>query len=517
MSDDEKPVVPEEDKKVDEDDENRLEGTISSGDLDSDFTSMNDETKESSEEEKKEDTPEEGQEPEAPAEEEIPEEQEQKEDEKTEDNNNNEKGEEQMEEENPTPILGSAKSEEPVETPVEAEAAPAAEAVIPEPKKKSKKGLIITLIIVALVLIGGGVGFAIWAMIYESPEVALRDAFANVWKEDNVKIDGSLAVKSNGSDVKLDIEGARSGKNISGSGTFEVTYGGQEIKVKYSASYIDKGNLYFKLDGLKDLVDSLNLDETMASGSDFSDILSSILGSVVEKVDGSWYKIEADDIKEYNSGAGCVLENLGSLFEQDSMDAIANSYKDHSFIELDKDAKVEESDGAKYYTIKINKREGVEFVKNAKSSSLESLRKCIDADNAKASESDDNGTTVVKVGVTPWSHKLIGVKVKGDNSSSLDLKIKYDKVDISEPSGAKSIEQLMEDVQEAISGAMTAIIKQTCEAVYGDYGEAYVQTCIESASESMGEQFDINSLLEQFGIGASSKLEDCTDSDETDC
>ena len=498
MSEDENPVVPEE-SITNEETEDRLEGTIGSGDIESDF-SESEET--------------------APVEEterEQPVEQEQKEEPKE---DNNKEGEEEMEEETPAPILGGAKPEAPASPATEA---PAADAAAPVQKKKSHKGLIITLIIVALVLIGGGVGFAIWAMIHESPEVALRDAFSNIWKEENIKINGSLAIDNNGTDFTVDIEGAKSGKNIAGSGTIQAEYAGKDLKIKYSASYIDKGNLYVKLDGLDDLMDSLDLSNMMGGSSstggvDYSSLLTTIVGNLVEKIDGNWYKITADNLNTYSSDAGCILENLGGLFEKDSMDAIAESYKNHEFIEIDKDAKVEEADGAKYYTIKINKEKGIDFIKDAKADSLNGLRKCMDVDNAKTSGSEDGNMTTVKVGITPWSHKLVGIKAKGEKDASLDWKIKYEKTDISEPSESKGIDSIMEDIQEAVSSAMTSFIKQTCETMYGSYGDVYVQACVEAATENMGEGFDISSLLSQFGMGLNQGgIEDCTDSEDLDC
>jgi hypothetical protein len=407
--------------------------------------------------------------------------------------------------------------EAPVEAP--ADAPVAAE----KPKKKSHKGLIITLIIVALVLIGGGVGFAVWAMIHESPEVALRDAFAGFWKEENIKVNGNLALEANGAKMSFDIDGAKSGKNITGSGSLNVNYAGQDMNVKYSASYIDEGKLFIKIDGLKDLYSSVDTDQmlgdsSLTGGMDYTSILSSALDAVVEKVDGNWYKISASEIKSYSSDAGCVLENFGSIFEKDSMDAIANAYGNNPFFELDKDAKVEEEDGVKYYTVKINKEKGVEFIKNAKSDSMKELRKCIDADNAKVSESsDDDKDTSIKIGVTPWTHKLAGIKMKGENNSELKWKVKYEKTDISEPSDYKTIDELMQDLQEAITTGMTAFLKTICESTYGEYGEAYVNMCIESAADSM-DDFDLSTIFQQFGGGSDEPtIEDCTDADETDC
>ncbi len=528
-----------------DDDEKRLEGTISEGDLESDFSgeATNEETKEEdNKEEEGENTnmdeekdpiveaPEESSD--APVEESAP--AEEVAEESVEETEAVEASTEEPEQETEAVEASTEESEQ--ETPKEeVEAAPAAEpSVIPVQKKKSKKGLIITLIVVAVLLIGGGVGFAVWAMIHESPEAALRDALANFWTAEDVQLTGDINSSMAGTDSVFSVAAIKSGKNISGSGTIKAEYNGQNLELNFSAAYVDSGNVYIKFDGLKKLaeeVDFAKLFENFSSanetGMDFSTLLSALVDGLVEKVDGNWYKIAPSDVKEYNSNASCYLENFGNVFSKESMSDIADIYKDNAFLEIDDKASVSDKDGAKVYTLKVNKEKSKAFgEKVGKANAFKKLTQCSTQESEDASEAPvKEGEELdgeIKVSITPWTHKLVGIQLiqkKDNNETTADLKVTYDKKSVEEPSDAKKINTLATDIEEAMSGAMTQFVTELCESMYGDYGQEYVNMCIESASQSMGSSFKISDILQQY-LGGGSDIDepvDCANGDEDNC
>lgn len=518
-----------------DEDESRLEGAISSGSLETDYP---EESKEEQEETKKdnkvegeempkdeenkapvEDAPVEETSEEAPAEE--------PESEET-------QAEETQTEE--TPAEETPAEETPAEESAKEEPATEESSVIPQtPKKKSKKGLIITLIIVAVLLIGGGVGFAVWAMIHESPEAALRDALANFWTAEDVQLTGDINSSMAGNDSVFSVAAIKSGKNISGSGTIKAEYNGQNLELNFSAAYVDSGNVYIKFDGLKKLaeeVDFAKLFENFSSanetGMDFSTLLSALVDGLVEKVDGNWYKIAPSDVKEYNSNASCYLENFGNVFSKESMSDIADIYKDNAFLEIDDKASVSDKDGAKVYTLKVNKEKSKAFgEKVGKANAFKKLTQCGAQEGEDASEAPvkegEEFDGEIKVSITPWTHKLVGIQLiqkKDNNETAADLKVTYDKKSVEEPSDAKKINTLATDIEEAMSGAMTQFVTELCESMYGDYGQEYVNMCIESASQSMGSSsFKISDILQQY-LGGGSDIDepvDCANGDEDNC
>ncbi len=483
----ENPLVPEEPKEVDDsEDEDRLKGAIGSGNLEADYP----------EEEKElvnnEDnfTSEPAAEAEAPVEE--------------------------------TPVEETA-AETPVEevvtgpaittnTPV-TEANPFAVANPAtsdgfEPKKKSKAGLIVTLVVLALLLIGGGVGFFVWMSIAESSENILKDALAKVWTVENIQMTGSMELANAGNNYEITFDGAKAGGNLGGSGKIKGSYSGTDFSISFSSSYIKGGEAYVKLDGLKDVLDSLNLDSLGAlAGEDTAALLSSMLGAIVKKVDGQWYKITAADIKDYdtNGSMSCMLESIDGAISNDTMKKVADIYKKHPFIEVDKKADVKEEDGVKYITVTVNKDESKKFADEAKEvDSLKKLAKCADSSEEKDKESKN---PKVVLGVKPWSHELVSASIEseGENAGKMNIKMTYDKKDISAPSDAKKLSTLSTDIEKAVQDALEKYIDKACQQ-YAAYGQTMVDYCKQAAMQQMGGSFDMSQLFGGFLGGGSETI-----------
>lgn len=477
----ENPLVPEE-KSEDDEDEDRLKGAIGSGNLAVDYP-----------EEKEEEAPVEEA---APAEEAAP-----------------------VEESAPaeeTPASEPVATEEPV---VEA-AAPVAEATATvadiaaapiEPKKKSKAGLIITLVVIFLLLIGGGVAFFIWMMSNESPENILKDSLAKLWTAENIQMTGTLSTESNGSKYEVSFDGAKSGGNIGGSGKIKTKYSGTDIDIDFSASYIKGGEAYFKLEGLKKLTkifESGDDDESSLMG-DYSALLSGLLGAIVKKVDGQWYKIAAADAKnnESTKSLGCMLEKLDGATDKETMKKVADIYKEHPFVKVDKDASVKEEDGVKYLAVIVDKDESKKFAEEVKKiDAYKSIAECSDSE-IKSEKDESTNDTKLTFGIKPWSHELVSVKASSEEKkSSLDVKIVYDKKEISAPSDAKNIDKLGEDIEDAVKSALNAYVDKTCQA-YAAYGQTYVTYCKQAMQKQMGS-FDPSQLFGNFlGGGSDDEIE----------
>ena len=466
------PLVPEE--KTDDEDEDRLKGAIGSGNLAVDYP-----------EEKSE----------APVEEAAPAEE----------------------------AIASAAEEAPVSEPVANEepatpaAAPVAEATATvadiaaapiEPKKKSKAGLIITLVVIFLLLIGGGVAFFIWMMSNESPENILKDSLAKLWTAENIQMTGTMTSESNGSKYEVSFDGAKSGGNIGGSGKIKTKYNGADIDIDFSASYIKGGEAYFKLEGLNKLTKMFESDDDDSSASslmgNYSALLSSLLGSIVKKVDGQWYKIAAADAKKNEStkSLGCMLEKLDSATDKDTMKKVADVYKEHPFVKVDKDASVKEEDGVKYLAVIVDKDESKKFAEEVKKiDAYKSIAECSDSET-KSEKDESASDTKLTLGIKPWSHELVSVKASSEeNKSSLDMKIVYDKKDISAPDDAKSIDKLGEDIEDALKSALNAYADKYCQS-YSVYGQTYVDYCKQAMQKQMGS-FDPSQLFGNF-LGGSS-------------
>ncbi len=522
----ENPLVPEE-KKADDEDEDRLKGAIGSGNLAADYPEEKELVSNEGNMDKNEIAETEA--PAVPAETNV----------------------------NDAPVAESAPAEAVAETPAEtpevasvseqpasaessviagASATPAASVAdmaaqgSVAPKKKKKTGLIVGIIITLLLLVGAGVGLLVWIMMRESPDSTLKDALSKLWSADNMQANIVVSAKdASGNNTNLTIDGVKDGAKFSGEGKIKTSAGGKDIEIEFSAAYIDSDNMYFKLKNLDKIADSLGSTfGALVGGSTYAELLSGVLGTVVDKIDGQWYKISTSDIKSTISSSNpysCMIDSMSSLSDKKAYDKVEEIYKKHRFLSVDSDAKVEEKDGVKYYTIKSDEEESKKFKEEAEQDeALEGLVKCFsnsslgiaDDDYDYGSDalnkifSDDSETAEIKkkdsedkvvvFGIKPWSHELVDVKIssKNNSDSSATIKISYDKKEVVAPEGAKSIDDLKKDIEESLKGAITSYVDKICEEFGSTYGESYVSLCKTSAMQSLGD-FDLGDIFKQFG------------------
>ena len=367
----------------------------------------------------------------------------------------------------PTESVEPITPAEPVAGPAPVEPVPAAETagvsnVYEEPKKKGKKGLVIGLVVGGVVLIGCGAGAAVWAMMHESSENSVNDALANFFSAENIKISGTMSGKMDDDsglgmgNYTLNMDGARSGKKISGNGTMKTKLGDKEIELKFSAAYVSGDDVYFKIDGVKDIM------SIVSSGSLFGEDLSymssyiePVISAVSSKIDGQWYKISASDI-EGSDSFSCMTGGLTELLTSDVSGAISEAYKKNPVYKVDEKAKVEEKDGVKYYTVVVDEENEKAFKDSVKDiEGVKKLSKC--SESSSSSKDKDNASSLkdatVQIGVKPWSHEFAGLKIKSDESEG-EFTVKYEKTEIEAPSDAKSFSSIQKELEEAIQQAL---------------------------------------------------------------
>lgn len=88
------------------------------------------------------------------------------------------------------------------------------------PVKKSKKGLIIGLVLASVLLVGLVTAGVIFALVYNNPENAVVDAFSKALTAKSGNMSGTAMIKTQESSVKLQLDGA---SNASGQASSDVT------------------------------------------------------------------------------------------------------------------------------------------------------------------------------------------------------------------------------------------------------------------------------------------------------
>ncbi len=408
-----------------------------------------------------------------------------------------------------TPILGGAKKNEPVVAPAPS-AEPATAPVAAAPKKKSKAGLIITIIVLAVLLIGGGVAAFLWMTWHESADVAINDAVAKVFEAENKTISANIAAPS-AMPVSVKIDGNQADGNFGLSGKISVA---GMVDVNFDAAIIKDGKLYVKLDGVKKALKTLPLGQMLgglsgAEDNGAGDMISSLISSMGEVVDGEWIKV---DMSEFGGENKCGAKEISMFLNADATKELAKAYKKNAFIVQKKDSEVKDEDGVKYYTVDFDKEKSAAFKKDLEESELgKTLKKC--ASSEKTDEEGDGSINetlekyTVIFGIKPWSHELVSVKLEDNktisDSPSVKFEIGYEKKEVKEPESAKTIDDLKSKLEEAYKKAMknyaADYAKKMCQQTYGTYGQSYVDMCVKqvqgSFEKELGGDVDLGELF----------------------
>ena len=270
-----------------------------------------------------------------------------------------------------TPVEPLASAVDPMMRPMEQ--APAAEPVQP---KKSKKGLIIGLVIAAILLIGGGVAVAL-VMMFNQPDPVVK-AIEKVMTGNtpaNVAINGTIKLEPleegtpvSSIEIALDSEASTTSFVNSSAATVTANFEtGNSISFEFDEVYGADGDLYFKVDGAtgaiedyvqilqesmmnnynavtdcetdedgienciestpttfeacegEDCMSALGVDATLGDGAtamdtDMTGSISDFLG-IIETVDGEWLRVSIDELSNMTEEIPTESSELSCLVD----------------------------------------------------------------------------------------------------------------------------------------------------------------------------------------------------------
>lgn len=315
---------------------------------------------------------------------------------------------------------------DPMGRPME-KAAPQTEA----PKKKSKVGLIVCLVILIVALIGGGIAAAVVLMNKNKPDavaMAMEKLMSGEAPE-NVAIDGTIDILLNDKDspvsrinVNLDSDIiVGSAINTSSVVLTMTTRYGQDYSVKFDEVYAANGDLYFKIDGamaaiedsgILDLIQNsadveLNADaeELDADTEGTVEVVDSVetivdtayvdvLAQAIEVIDGEWLKISTDELAQLSSDimtdspTTCIMNMVGDLNKNSN--TTVQLYNKYPFINSTTEGVMIASKENPVYRVSINSENFAQFVNSMQNAGLtDDLYTCLGwKGNTSVSEED---------------------------------------------------------------------------------------------------------------------------------
>lgn len=233
--------------------------------------------------------------------------------------------------------------------PVVQAGAPVAEAPA-APKKKT--GLIITIIIAALILIGGAVAAVLVLFVFNKSADAVPAAMSKVLSGEvkNFALDGTITVSGNsnpvisGANISLSAKINTSSLENSIATNISANIGGIDLSFSLDEERTAKGNTYIKLDGITDSLDSMMRSMLEQSGIDCSQmdcdtlISQAFSGSanqlaVIDTIEGEWLHADFDDSSVTtitDNKTQCLVNALSGA--SNYSDDIKNIYEQNQFV-----------------------------------------------------------------------------------------------------------------------------------------------------------------------------------------
>lgn len=325
----------------------------------------------------------------------------------------------------------------------------------PKPTR-SKKGLLIGLIIAMFVLLGLGLGYVYW---YQNPNKVVMDGLMNAISAKSVTYTGT-ATTSGPTKVVVKLDGGvgSGGGTVNAKFTFDAR--GETYTLDSNALIDAKNDLYFKVQNIDNLVNNYRQEIPVDS--------QQLLDQVIAKVDNRWMKVSSEDLKSYSAELAKTQECSADAVEKIKTDSNVKSeltelYKKHPFITIDKSLGAK--DGSLGYVLITNNDNAKSFNKAFKNTSIyKSLVACdssfeVKDDTSSASSSDDTDkeNTTAELWVDQWSHQITKVILKDDDNgqkSDLTIEPKFNRpVSVVTPKEFTTLEQLQKDVMELLQSA----------------------------------------------------------------
>ncbi len=374
---------------------------------------------------------------------------------------------------------------------VEAEAP---SSVLPEkplaPKKKSKIGLIVALVAAFLLLAGAAFATVLFFNSRNTPEVAVLEAVTQSIKAKHIKASGSVsftAAAGSDSDVKMlsiNLSSQSSLVPSAAQSTIKVTLSDDTtFELKLDGAFVKDGSLYFKISGIQDAVDNIDVSSDIA-------LVLGFLSDAIQDIDAKWYKLSIDDFESDSDEAeaySCLSRALVALADSETArPELAAIYEKHPFFSaksVDIDTITKNTDGLSAYSISGDSAVAADFAAALKDSeTISSLVSCLedldiedyeDADIAE--ELDGTGKLSFLIDSGWGKHTLKGVIASLENdevSMRADLRFEYpESLDIATPADAKPVSDIIGSLEEAITNIiMLSYCSEIPEIYWDSYG-----------------------------------------------
>lgn len=331
--------------------------------------------------------------------------------------------------------------------------------IAPKKSSGSKIGLIVAL---AVVLLCGAVVAAYFAFFKPvDKNTIVAEAVEKAIYAEVINFSGGFNMSDNGTDATISFTGAIDAQNhVKLQLDVSAKQNSNSINLQGQA-IVNNGDVYIKLDGVREAASSM-LGEYLPEYSSGENFYMSYITSFVNKIDGEWIKITADDLKTIGIDITACTTSYTATLRNDLIAA----YKNNSFVIVGDE--LGERDGSIGYRISIDQSKSQAFSRAiSSSSSVSSLDSCMGSSGLLTSfisDGSSSGTSTPNVNAEIWinktSHEITNLQLNTaiDNGS---VTIKFSTknkgvIDIQIPSSYMTFTEVSSDLQAAILGLMSS-------------------------------------------------------------
>lgn len=356
------------------------------------------------------------------------------------------------------------------------------------PVKKSKKGLIIGLVVAGVALLGLAIASVVYAAVYNNPDNAVLDAFSKAITAKSGSTTGNMSYKLNEMSMGVDFSAsANESQQSSSSITFKINTDGKEHVVK--GNFVStKDEVYIKLEDLKSVFAGV-------LGSEYSDMIDLYFGTLINKIDNKWVVIKPGDLKELSDDTiddketQCIQGAFAKLQTDKVLRGeMEDTYRKHPLLVVT--SKGSDKDGNRYSLALADSDTVDKFVKaSVETKFFKSVDDCVKTDLKKefsarqssSSNSSDKTAITFEVWVDGWSHNLnkisFGIKnEEGELSSDFRMKFNNNPV-ITIPKADTTVDDLKTEIKRLQSQLASPSYDSSSslydDSVYDDLDSGY--------------------------------------------
>ena len=383
-----------------------------------------------------------------------------------------------------------------------------------KPKKKKKAGKIILILLLILILLTGG-AFAAWFFLYyQSDNNVVTNAVTGFMNAEQKAFSSTMNLKLPANNemgdliqsAKLGLSGANDASGSSAEGTLTFNLGtGDEVNVVFGAALSRDDTLYIKLNGITDILKSLDSSSDLGSFINYFDDL-----------EDQWYAIRVADLglaSEQEEILDCLFNFLNYSNSAEAGQKTADIYREHPFMEAKKESG-NDKNGYAIYSVRFNEDELGDYLEAIEEmdgmadylSCLEGLTgEDLDMKSSSGELVSQLDDMTVELHIDYWTHELKAMTLGydgGTNQGSLSAEFGFDlseNVKVEMPVDAKSFADFKRDFEDALKAIIKTYAMSEVYALCQSATNMTEQTCVNQYSAEVDryiEDLDLSSIWE---------------------